>query len=356
MKTRYRLTHRGSRGGMFYCVDTRTGKRRSLQTCDEDEARQIIDAWNQANRQPAINLQIAQAYLHHGDPAMASRTWQHVMEQILSTKTGNTRERWQYAIQDKAFDLIRHHKLVETSAEHFLNVLNKGSVSTNVYLRRAHNFAMGMHWLPWPVLPKLHWPPVKYKDKRAITLDEHQKIISREGNPATRAFFELLWHLGGSQTDIATLRAEDIDWNDQTIAYQRRKTGVTALISFGEQVAEILRKLPRSGELFPALARIHEKHRAKLFIKRLATVGISGVSLHSYRYAWAERAKCAGYPERFAMQNLGQGSKAVHRAYSKKAQVKIPPLEEYERKHEGKIVPWIDSTTMKSAPSTAALN
>jgi integrase len=278
------------------------------------------------------------------------------MEQILSTKTGNTRERWQYAIQDKAFDLIRHHKLIETSAEYFLNVLNKGSVSTNVYLRRAHNFAMGMHWLPWPVLPKLHWPPVKYKDKRAITLAEHQKIISREHNAATRAFFELLWHLGGSQTDIATLRAEDIDWNDQTIAYQRRKTGVIALISFGGQVAEILRKLPRSGELFPALARIHERHRAKLFIKRLATVGISGVSLHSYRYAWAERAKCAGYPERFAMQNLGQGSKAVHRAYSKKAQVKIPPLEEYERKQEEKIAPWIYSTTLKSAPSTAALN
>ena len=80
MKTRYRLTHRGARGGMFYCVDTKTRKRRSLQTCDEDEARQIIDAWNQALRQPAINLQIAQAYLQHGDPAMAARTWQHVME------------------------------------------------------------------------------------------------------------------------------------------------------------------------------------------------------------------------------------------------------------------------------------
>ena len=135
---------------------------------------------------------------------------------------------------------IRHRKLIETSSEHFLDVLNKGSVSTNVYLRRAHNFAMGMHWLPWPVLPKLHWPPVKYKDKRAITFEEHQKIINREHNPATRAYFQLLWHLGGSQTDIATLRAEDIDWNDRTIAYQRCKTGVTSLISFGDEVAAIL--------------------------------------------------------------------------------------------------------------------
>ena len=63
---------------------------------------------------------------------------------------------------------------------------------------------------------------------------------------------------------------------------------------------------------------------------RLKTVGISGVSLHSYRYAWAERAKAAGYPERFAMQALGHSSKAVHRAYAKQAQVTLPPLEEYE--------------------------
>ena len=36
------------------------------------------------------------------------------------------------------------------------------------------------------------------------------------------------------------------------------------------------------------------------------------------------------------MQALGHSSKAVHRAYAKKAHVKLPPLEEYERK----IVPF----------------
>ena len=40
--------------------------------------------------------------------------------------------------------------------------------------------------------------------------------------------------------------------------------------------------------------------------------------------------KC-GYPERFAMENLGQNSKAVHRAYAKRALMKLPSLEEYER-------------------------
>ena len=47
MKHRYRLTRRGSRGGMFYCVDKTTGQRTSLKTTNPDEARQIIEAKNQ---------------------------------------------------------------------------------------------------------------------------------------------------------------------------------------------------------------------------------------------------------------------------------------------------------------------
>ncbi len=61
MKTRYRLIRRGVRNDVFYCVDTKTGKRASLQTGSKDEARQIIEAKNQAERQPLINLQIARA-------------------------------------------------------------------------------------------------------------------------------------------------------------------------------------------------------------------------------------------------------------------------------------------------------
>ena len=64
---------------------------------------------------------------------------------------------------------------------------------------------------------------------------------------------------------------------------------------------------------------------------------VEGVTLHSYRYAWAERAKTAGMPERFAMENLGHNSKAVHRAYAKRALVKIPSLEDYEKEAAEKV-------------------
>jgi integrase len=335
MKNRFILFQRS---GVYYCEDTSTGKQTSLRTKDQADALRLLHAKNEAVHQPAMNLQIAQVYLQHGDPALSTRTWQSVMEQMLSDKAGNTLTRWQWAIRDKAFDSIRHRKLIETTADQFLAVLKAGAVATNVYLRRIHNYAVNMHWLPWPVLPKPNWPAVRYKEKRAITFEEHQKIITRERNPATRAYYELLWHLGGAQTDVATLTAEDVDWNDRTIAYRRHKTGTVSLISFGDEVAATLKTLPATGQLFPALARIHERHRAKLFLKRLATVGIRGVSLHSYRYAWAQRAKEAGYPERFAMQALGHSSKAVHRAYSRKAQVKIPALEDFEKRLAGNVI------------------
>jgi hypothetical protein len=62
MKQRFRLLHRGERG-TFYCVDTQTKKRTSLGPDDEDAARRIVHARNEAERQPMINLQIARAHL-----------------------------------------------------------------------------------------------------------------------------------------------------------------------------------------------------------------------------------------------------------------------------------------------------
>jgi hypothetical protein len=328
---RYRLIYRGSRDA-YYCFDTHTKKRESLGINDANEAQRLVDARNEAVRHVSMNLQIAQVYLQHSDPTLATRTWQNVMDAMGPLKTGPTQSRWTSAMRDQAFDLIRSRKLIETTSEHFVQVLAAGTISTNMFLRRLHNYATGMHFLPWPVLPKRLWPAVHHKERRAITLEEHQRIIERERNPEIRAYYQFLWHLGGSQTDIAQLTAEDIDWKDHTISYQRPKTGVPVIITFGAEAESLLQTLPKFGPLFPRMARIKENHRAKMFIKRLKTVGITGISMHSYRYAWAERAKTVGMPERFAQQALGHSSKAFARAYSKKAKVVVPSLEDYERK------------------------
>jgi hypothetical protein len=46
---------------MFYFVDNAKGKQTSLNTKDQDEALRLVNAKNEANRQPAINLEIARA-------------------------------------------------------------------------------------------------------------------------------------------------------------------------------------------------------------------------------------------------------------------------------------------------------
>jgi integrase len=328
---RYRLIYRGSRDA-YYCFDTQTKKRESLATGVEADAQRLVDTRNEAVHHAEMNLQIAQVYLQHSDPALSARTWQNVMDGMAPLKTGPTQARWKSAMRDTAFDSIRNRKLIETTAQHFLDVLATGTVSTNMFLRRLHNYTVGMHWLPWPVLPKRQWPTVRHKERRAITAEEHARIVEREHNPEISAYYQLLWHLGGSQSDIADLTAGDVDWTDRTIAFQRGKTGVPVVITFGPEAAGILNALPKTGPLFPRLERLQEQHRGKMFTKRLATVGIKGVSLHSYRYAWAERAKTVGMPERYAQQALGHSSKAFARAYSKKAKVVVPSLEDYERK------------------------
>ncbi len=123
------------------------------------------------------------------------------------------------------------------------------------------------------------------------------------------------------------------------------------MIHFGPDIEVVLRQLPASGFLFPYLQTVRAGDRATEFKQRCDGLGIKGISLHSYRYAWAERAKQCGYPERFAQEALGHNSKAVHRAYARRAQVKLPSLESYERQvAEGRIIqlPSVSSETHRN--------
>lgn len=293
MKAHYRLIRRGVRDA-YYCVDTATGKRTSLGKHDEDEARQIINAKNQALRQPVLNMQIAKAYLYGTDNGIATRTWQQALDALTANKKGDNQERWKRGGKEKPFDLIRDKVIIETSGETLLQVLRKGPVSTNIYLRRLHNFCLDMDWLLKPIIPKRQWPKIKFKERRGVTVEEHQKILACEHNSELHDYYEILWHLGGSQTDVAALRAEDIDWRCQTISYARQKTGSQALIRFGGEVAKLLRSRPTTGQLFPLIVLWSESSRASAFSPRCRLAGVSVVSLHCYRYAWAERARTVG--------------------------------------------------------------
>lgn len=352
MKSEFGLVKRP--WGTFYLKNKRTGAQSTLKTKDKAEALRMLNAHNEAHVLPAINLELARVYLNAADPALSKRTWQDVMESIASQREDATKARWQRAIKDKAFDCIRGLKVAETRAEHFYKALAQGGVATNVFLRRIHNHALGMDWLLKAVIPRLQWPKPVFKAKRAITAAEHAAIVARELNPERRDFYELLWHTGASQSDAANLLAEDVDWTNRTICYTRQKLRKRerkikpALIRFGAAVEEVLKRLPPKGPLFPYLRSVRTSDRATEFHQRCDGLKIKGVSLHSYRYAWAERALKCGYPERFAQQALGHNSKAVHHAYSRNAEVTVPSLDDWEKD-------WKDNPQSTAAPKVLAV-
>jgi len=126
MKLRYRLFLR--RKSVYYAFDKVTKRVKSLKTKDKAEAARIIVALNESDRLRAMNLKLARIYLRHANPLFATRTWQHVFDEIIRTKTGETQKRWITASKSRSFDTIRNLVLIETQAEHLLRVMNDGKM------------------------------------------------------------------------------------------------------------------------------------------------------------------------------------------------------------------------------------
>jgi integrase len=331
MKKAYRMYKR-EKTGVYYIENNRTHQQRSLRTMDEDEAQRLLDAENQARQTPALNLQLGKVYLTNADPQMGSRDWQDAINELGSHGKDSSQTRCQRELKSKAFDLIRNKPIIETTGEDLKAVLKRGGAATNNYLRRLHNLALGNGWIHWNVIPPKQWPKCAKKPKRAITLEEHTRIIAAEKNDERRLYYEMLWFIGAAQTDCSLLTVENVDWKTRVLTYQRKKTGEWAILAIGESLEALLKKLPQQGFLFPTIAKTSDKDRSSEFYRRVRLLEIKGISLHSYRYAWAERAFKAGYSERFAQAALGHASPAVHHAYARNAQVICPPLENQECK------------------------
>ena len=61
-----------------------------METNDAAEAQRVIDAKNDALRQPALNLNIARAYFNGVDPQFSTRTWKNTLQSLIETKQGPT--------------------------------------------------------------------------------------------------------------------------------------------------------------------------------------------------------------------------------------------------------------------------
>jgi len=302
-----------------------------LRTRDEAEAQRIIQAKNDAVKLPQMNLVMAKTYLSAQDPKMITRTWADVFARFNDRSNDNTRMRHERVVRTKPMQFLKDKRLIETTADDFFEALKLGSNSTIAFLQTLHNDALGMGWIPSPILPRKLWPKMNKKDKRAITEKEHITLMAAVDDE-WRLYFQLLWFIGAAQTDAANLTDANIDWPSRVLKYDRQKLNGRSLppacLVIGKGLEVILRQLPSTGPLFPTIAKMDDRSRACFMWKLCKRVGIMGVSLHSYRYSWAERAKVAGIPQRWAQAALGHNSKAVHDAYARNALVVCPPIDE----------------------------
>jgi hypothetical protein len=149
MKNRFWLFKRGN---TYYVEDSLTRKQESLHTAYRREAERLRSAKNDATQNPMFSLALGRAYLAVHDPKLAHRQWSEVMDELVSHGCTASQERCRRAMRSRPFELIRHKRLTETTADDFRAVLKVGTVSTNNFLRRLHNLAIGLGWLPWPIL------------------------------------------------------------------------------------------------------------------------------------------------------------------------------------------------------------
>ena len=332
MKALYRLFKRSN--GVYYVENNQTGKQSSLKTRDRSEAEQLLNARNQDSSQTQLNREIGLTFIKSSDPELANRTWQKVFDAVCSIGSETTQSRRERLYGKNCFDVIRHKPLIETTSDDLLRLLKPLGSFDNRHLKLAQNYAVKIGWIDRDILPGKLWPKITPKPKRAITQKEHDRIVTSEQNVERKAYYHLLWETGASQTDGASLTADNIDWANERIIYQRCKLGTEsqpAILKMGPGLKGLLLDLPSEGPLFPKLNQLGAEHRSAEFSRRIRLLGIKGISLHSYRYAWAERALAVGLPERFAMKALGHSSKAIHHAYAKNAIVEVPALETYAK-------------------------
>ena len=254
-------------------------------------------------------------------------TWDTLISTFIQTGCKATVERKLRELGNKRWDKLKQLPIAATNGCDFLALLNSGGTKTKVYLGTLQNLALEMGLLTHPVLPKRLWPKLPKRPVRAITEKEHRRLRSNLCTVRWRCFLDILWETGAAQTDAASLRIEELTGG--VIVYERCKTKVRAAQQISPELQRVLTGVAAGrtrGYYLPAIQRMDSKDRATIFRRKCIALGISGVTLHSYRYAWAERAFQLQMPERLAMVALGHNSAAIHRAYAKNAKVVCPSL------------------------------
>jgi len=115
------------------------------------------------------------------------------------------------------------------------------------------------------------------------------------------------------------------------------------MIHFGPDIEALLRQMPTTGPLFPYLQSVRCGDPRHGVSPTLSGAGNQRGSLHSLPLRLGGAGEDMRLPGAVcARSSRNTTARPIHRAYARKAQVRLPSLESYEKQNvEGRIVPLL---------------
>ena len=355
----YRLK-KNSRG-IWTAVDKKTKKQTSLKckgTREQAEEIADIQFGNTDDSNAAHHMKAAEAHLMKCNPEYATNTWDMVADKLIKSKRKcggpmklSTTRTYKSCWNHKGWDVLRHKRCIDTTPRDFEEATKDMGYLNVKFGQKLHNFAINRMLIPYAIMGLDMWPVVTIKGPicRAIKEDEHLKVLkfiddpkmahwrqlvkTHGGKPIDwmnewKAFLSLLWYTGASQTDASMMKAENVKWDQGVLEYRRIKwkeplkhAPVRVAIAAGGALEKLLKKLPKKGPLFPLLINTDHSNRCRTFARFVDWLDFSNVSMHGYRYSFAERAKEKGMSAEDRMTTLGHKNFEMTSHYDQEAQV-----------------------------------
>mgnify|MGYP001288599589 CR=1 FL=1 len=357
----YKLKKRNDKGGVYYIIDKATGKSRSSKTTDKHQARELAqEQYNLTdNTNAAFHMKCAEMHLAKCNPEWTINTWDMIAKRMINGPRGRfggekkprTIATAQSCWNNACWNRLRDKRVIDTVPNDFHQATKGVGIALVNFGKQLHNYATNHRLMPYPIMGTEMW--VKHQSKprsRAVSEEEHHKILHYINSTKTDLWGQyikhhprtspkqwrdewvnylwFLWFTAASSSDAANMKAENIKWNENVLEYTRDKwvkpdehAPVRVAIAKGGQLEELLKRLPKSGNLFSLLSRTRVDSRSNRFRRIIDALGISGISIHGYRYAFAERAKRAGMSAEDRMANLGHSTFEMTNHYDKKAKV-----------------------------------
>lgn len=202
-----------------------------------------------------------------------------------------------------------------------LNELSRPEISnasratyTN-HLRAFYTWAIRMEYTHTDLTEKLPTPRVPRRQPRPITDKDRMKIESAPMRKRTRAMILLAIYQGLRIHEIAKLRAEDLDTENERLTV-KGKGGATVILPLSDVIRSLAATMPQEGYWFPSGGgHIKANSASDTVGKAMRRAGVQG-SAHSLRHYYGTQLLRRGANLRVVQELMRHANLATTAIYT----------------------------------------